>query len=1023
MHDKLVRLSLGKDFSVFEPYTIKFSDLPNIVCAPSTLYSPTQYRDSKRKSSNYLGFSDFLVLDFDEGWNDQHEQFFNNYIGWKVPTKSHLKEKNGIVCERYRILLLLDTPITLGYKDYKRLYKHIMKDLKLLSDTSCVDACRFYYSAQQPVENCIALKGTQCFQWEPFNYQDFKAAPLNPGQKDSTDITQYKGLDISYFENLHHSKRYPCPLCQMEGLDQKGHHMGFNKDEDYPTCFYDDEHSKILRKLYKQYKYGTIEDKIEDINDMVRMKCTPELIKVGINDPKPTNYPETMHAFYDRALDALEKATEVGLDIETFSEHFVDETLEECKARLSSNYKYIKGAYNAKCNEFKGIALDAFKNKIRIIGLACDTARVPFDMYYVTKEQEQRILNIIKDKFIVGHNVKFDIKSIMKTYGKEYCPAYLFDTMIASRMIHMAQDPEEQQAGHNLEATAFRFLNYKMRKDIEHNWGENNLTQRQFEYASDDMAVLLPIYREQVRQFKELYGPYNYTDYPKEEWLYLGPLVEEHPILALEMQTLRVVINIEFNGVKPNIPMMEKKIDHYNELIDRNDADLGINCGSSKQCVEFLQKYISKDITSSSSGVLEQYDYDDRVVKIIDGKMSRTRRGLMESMSKTNVHPYDGRIHPHFNQLLNTGRFACSSPNMQQIPKDIKNDIYMSSEDTLIYDVDYAAVEIRLCSVVDNDEEFLNGYKQNIDQHYATASKLFDKKIPTTHEEKEDAEKNPNTQFVNKWQRGFGKTANFSLIYGCHWTSFVAMIQASRQSDMTEQDIINMYNKFFDIHKGVKETIDTAKRLFMQGENINVTRWVRAKNGTLRKLENKPTAFFAVVHTLIGRKLTVDTERKMVNFPVQGSGADAIKLGITKMDYQIRTEQRSQKTINLVHDDTIAESNLYDFDKNSKMLRGALEWAINFVLKRKFHTPVDQDFCVLSLLGEEIFLEKAFTLKEIDEQLVARIKELLEKIEHTEDSKEKTDLTVEANRVHKLLMKFRDKMSSLNTEETQQIAN
>lgn len=1011
VYDTQVRLSIGRDFSRFEPLTLKFSELPNLFCAQNVLYSPTQYNDCKRKSANFKGFADFLVLDFDEGWDGYHEQLFNNYVGYKVPTKSHMKEKNGIICERYRVILLVDTPIILDYKAYKLLYKHIMKDLKLNSDTSCVDACRFYYSAPQPIENCIKLKGIECFPWQKFNYKDFQYASLHNSKY--IDISDFNGLDLSYLVDLHPSKRYPCPLCRLEGLDQKGHHLAYNKEEDYPTCFYDEEHSAILRKIYRQYKYGTIEDKMEEINNMVREKCTPDLIRTGKFDPKPTNYSDNLLEFYDSVLDKLEASTEIALDIETFSENYVAETYEEAEARLSSNYKYIKGAYTAKCNEFNGVGLDTFKNKIRIITLGNDTAVCPFDMYFAREDQKQRILNLVKDKFIVGQNIKFDIKSIMASYGEQYCPTYCFDTMIASRMIHMAQDPEDAQMGHNLEAIAFRFLNFKMNKEIEHSWGNDNLTSEQLKYAGMDVQVLLPIYREQVRQFKELYGPFDTINYDIEKIKFLGPLLNEHPILALEMQTLLEVIRIEFTGVKPNIPMMEKAIDDFNRIIDETDEELGINCGSSKDCIAFLQKYVNPSITSSSSATLnEYYETNPTVRKMVDAKAARTRRGLMVSMSDTNIHPYDGRIHAHFNQLLNTGRFACSHPNMQQIPKTIKNDVYMSKceaidgVDTIIYDTDYAAVELRLESVVTNDPVMLEAYKNNTDMHYLTASKIFKREIPHTLEEKEDAEKNEKTsKFVTKWQRGFGKMQNFSLIYGCHWTSFIAMAKAGG-CDMTDDELHKHYDAFFEAYKGVGTALKTAKDLFMYGTDKEVIRWLKYKTGKMVR-EPKTVPFFTTVRTLLGRILAVDTERKMVNFPVQGSGADCIKLAICKMGYETRLAKSSQRVINMVHDDTIAESKIDDFDFNSKTFRGALEFAINYILRYKFYTPVDQDFCILSMMGQEVFLEEARTLDEIDTKLVESIQHLVDKINKETDAEERVKMTIKVNKLYALLEKFR----------------
>lgn len=268
-YTRQVRLSLGKDFSEFIPVSIQFNQLPALMCSPNVLYSPAQFKDNRRRAANFLGFADFLCLDFDEGWSQELASFFNQFIGYLVPTRHNMLEKNGIICERYRVVLLLNTQINLSYKEHKRLYKHIIRDLKLPADTSCVDACRFYFSAEQPVSNCIQLAGTQYFPWEKYNYRDLQYASLDIN-KEQIDVSKYKNIDVSYFANLHHSKRYPCPLCQLEGLDQKGHHLGYDAEQNCVSCFYDEDHSKILRALLRQQQQSSMMSEIEKIHALVQ---------------------------------------------------------------------------------------------------------------------------------------------------------------------------------------------------------------------------------------------------------------------------------------------------------------------------------------------------------------------------------------------------------------------------------------------------------------------------------------------------------------------------------------------------------------------------------------------------------------------------------------------------------------------------------------------------------------------------------------------------------------------------------
>jgi hypothetical protein len=142
-----------------------------------------------------------------------------------------------------------------------------------------------------------------------------------------------------------------------------------------------------------------------------------------------------------------------------------------------------------------------------------------------------------------------------------------------------------------------------------------------------------------------------------------------------------------------------------------------------------------------------------------------------------------------------------------------------------------------------------------------------------------------------------------------------------------------------------------------------------------------------------------------MNYPVQGTGADAIKLGVCRMGHITRQQNTTYKTINLVHDDTIGTSELVDFDYNAKIFRESLEFSINYILKYLFHTAVEQDFCVLALCGHEVFLEGALTLKDIIIKLQEQMKEKLNKLQNEQDYKTKTNLVCELNEMNEALQK------------------
>ena len=114
-------------------------------------YSSSTYSNGHRAGKNCSSFGNLLIFDVD---NDREYKLSLNqavilFEGIKsliVTTKSHQKNKNGIIEDRYRIVLPLDDKIGVDKDDYSELYMHVASLLGIESviDRACKDVARMY---------------------------------------------------------------------------------------------------------------------------------------------------------------------------------------------------------------------------------------------------------------------------------------------------------------------------------------------------------------------------------------------------------------------------------------------------------------------------------------------------------------------------------------------------------------------------------------------------------------------------------------------------------------------------------------------------------------------------------------------------------------------------------------------------------------------------------------------------------------------------------------------------------------
>ena len=126
-----------------------FHELHEGVCAEGLKYSAGTFKDGYRNLENYEGKQNLIIIDIDDGMKlETAKLMFSEYKCMIATTKSHQKEKNGVVCDRFRIIFLADREINLDTDSYSTFMGNVYDALGIPADKSCRDASRFYYSSK-----------------------------------------------------------------------------------------------------------------------------------------------------------------------------------------------------------------------------------------------------------------------------------------------------------------------------------------------------------------------------------------------------------------------------------------------------------------------------------------------------------------------------------------------------------------------------------------------------------------------------------------------------------------------------------------------------------------------------------------------------------------------------------------------------------------------------------------------------------------------------------------------------------
>lgn len=142
-------------------------DVVSTVKSNYRCYSAGVFTDGKAKDDNWQqGKQTLLILDIDDGLSlDRAKDIFSEYKAVIITSKSHGKDKNGLVCDRYRVIIQLSKPIDCTKEEYKDTMSFIMCYKYTFIDKQCKDPSRIYFGYTDENTEVIYTQSEQLFDF------------------------------------------------------------------------------------------------------------------------------------------------------------------------------------------------------------------------------------------------------------------------------------------------------------------------------------------------------------------------------------------------------------------------------------------------------------------------------------------------------------------------------------------------------------------------------------------------------------------------------------------------------------------------------------------------------------------------------------------------------------------------------------------------------------------------------------------------------------------------------------------
>ncbi len=592
----------------------------------------------------------------------------------------------------------------------------------------------------------------------------------------------------------------------------------------------------------------------------------------------------------DFSANQAERSADVG-DYQTVT---TEAQLDEMLSRLQAAGRF---AFDTETTSLKAVQAE-------LVGLSFSLAAgsgwyLPVGHLYLGVPQQldlalvlDRLRPLLEDPqiFKVGQNIKYDAL-VLRNAGIEIA-GVTDDTMVLSYLTH----PEAKS--HGLDALASDHLNHRMipYKELTGS-GQKQIGFAEVEvekaavYAAEDADITWQIAEKLLPELPDSGAEKLYRE--------------------VEMPLVDVLTRVEWQGIRVDAALLSRLSAEMGTGLARLEGEIHalaggpFNINSPKQLGEILFEKLglprgkkTKTGWSTNVEVLTNLaDEHEVAAKILEyrslAKLISTYTDALPQL----INPATGRIHTSFNQAVTaTGRLSSSEPNLQNIPirtaegRRIR-EAFVPAEGNLLLAADYSQIELRVMAHIADVEALKESFASGDDIHRRTASEIF----------------NVFPEMVTDEMRRQAKTINFGVLYGMGAFSLAKDLGISRKE---AQQFIDSY---FERYPAVLEFMEERKEEARQNQYVTTLLGrrcaipeINSKNGAVRSY----------------------AERNAINYPIQGSAADIIKVAMVNIDRRLHAEGFKARMVLQVHDELVFDVPEAELEQIKELVKLEMENAV-----------------------------------------------------------------------------------------------